>query len=114
MSTTELTLPITGMTCASCVRRVEKALKKVDGVAEVTVNLATEQARVVSATSVSRDALQAAVEKAGYGVGEPTSESVDQPPDGLRLKWMVSLAIGLIMMAVGLLSLDVPAWLLLI
>ena len=38
-----LTLPVEGMTCASCVMRVEKALKKVEGIGEVNVNLATEK-----------------------------------------------------------------------
>ena len=42
-----LALEVTGMTCASCVRRIEKALGRVDGVAEANVNLATEQAHVV-------------------------------------------------------------------
>ena len=37
------TVPVEGMTCASCVARVEKALKKVDGVQEANVNLATEK-----------------------------------------------------------------------
>jgi P-type Cu+ transporter len=45
-ATTEARLPITGMTCASCVRRVEKALEKVDGVTRASVNLATERATV--------------------------------------------------------------------
>ncbi len=44
---TEVTFPVTGMTCASCVRRIEKRLGKVDGVQDVNVNLATEKARVV-------------------------------------------------------------------
>ena len=44
---TEVTFPVTGMTCASCVRRIEKALGRVDGVAEANVNLATEKAHVV-------------------------------------------------------------------
>ncbi len=39
-------IPVEGMTCASCVRRVEKALGKVEGVFESSVNLATEKARV--------------------------------------------------------------------
>ena len=39
-------IPVTGMTCASCVRRVEKALDKVDGIEEASVNLATEKVRV--------------------------------------------------------------------
>ena len=46
------TLEIEGMTCASCVGRVEKALKKVEGVAEVAVNLATEKAVIQSDVAV--------------------------------------------------------------
>ena len=42
MNTTTLTLPVEGMTCASCVGRVEKALAKVPGVSKATVNLATD------------------------------------------------------------------------
>ena len=46
-STTEVILPVEGMTCASCVRRVEKSLGRLEGVAEADVNLATEKATVV-------------------------------------------------------------------
>jgi len=60
----EVALAIEGMTCASCVRRVERSLAKVDGVAEVSVNLATEQALVHG--SAPAPALLAAVERAGY------------------------------------------------
>ena len=63
---------IEGMTCASCVARVEKALKKVDGVAEASVNLATETASVEAAAGVTLEALTAAVTRAGYDV--PTRE----------------------------------------
>jgi copper ion binding protein len=67
----EVTFPVTGMTCASCVRRIEKALTRVDGVQEASVNLATEKARVVyDPAAVTFDAMQAAVQKAGYGVGD--------------------------------------------
>lgn len=59
-------LSIEGMTCASCVARVEKALKKVDGVQEATVNLATEQAWVQADASVNVEDLIRAVKKAGY------------------------------------------------
>ena len=61
-------LQIAGMTCASCVLRVEKSLKSVPGVLGVSVNLATEQAFVDAAPSVSAEALAAAVRKAGYDV----------------------------------------------
>ncbi|MCA0326251.1 MAG: heavy metal translocating P-type ATPase, partial [Proteobacteria bacterium] len=61
-------LQIGGMTCASCVMRVEKALKKVTGVTEATVNLATEQAQVQAGATVTADALATAVRQAGYEV----------------------------------------------
>jgi Cu+-exporting ATPase len=69
--TTEVTFPVTGMTCASCVRRIERRLGKVEGVQDASVNLATEKARVVyDPATVTVGDLVAAVEKAGYGVGE--------------------------------------------
>ncbi|HEY3117453.1 MAG TPA: heavy metal-associated domain-containing protein, partial [Chloroflexota bacterium] len=65
----ELVVPVTGMTCASCVRHVEKALKRVDGVANVTVNLATEKATVAFDPGMATlPALKASVERAGYGL----------------------------------------------
>ncbi|MDQ3638487.1 MAG: heavy metal translocating P-type ATPase, partial [Actinomycetota bacterium] len=67
--TQETGFGVTGMTCASCVGRVEKALKKVPGVLEADVNLATERANVrYLAGEVGRRGLEGAVEGAGYGV----------------------------------------------
>jgi P-type Cu+ transporter len=63
-------LRIEGMSCASCVGRVEKALKAVPGVDQVSVNLATETARVESAVALDFDALRQAVEQAGYQVAQ--------------------------------------------
>ena len=60
-------VPVTGMTCAACVRRVEKALSKVDGVSEASVNLATETATVEHGPEVGIGDLVSAVERAGYG-----------------------------------------------
>ena len=59
-------LAIEGMTCASCVSRVEKALAKVPGVIDAAVNLATGRATLRSAGGVDADALVAAVSEAGY------------------------------------------------
>src|SRR5262249_59307752 len=65
----EVVLPIEGMTCASCVRRVERAIGKVPGVESVAVNLATEKAAVTLAPGAAmRDDLTRAVEAGGHAV----------------------------------------------
>ena len=71
-----ITLPIIGMTCASCAGRVEKALQKVAGVGTATVNLATEAATVTftaGAAAVPAATLTTAVEQAGYNVPTDTA-----------------------------------------
>ncbi|MHB0734204.1 copper ion binding protein, partial [Roseomonas mucosa] len=69
-----LSLPIEGMTCASCVGRVERALAKVPGVTQATVNLATERADLRFAGQADLPAVLAAVDRAGYAVPEETTE----------------------------------------
>jgi P-type Cu+ transporter len=65
------TLPVAGMTCASCVGRVERALRKVPGVVEASVNLAAQTASVECLPGVASMAdVRAAVEGAGYSVPE--------------------------------------------
>jgi Cu+-exporting ATPase len=66
MTPRALALDIEGMTCASCVNRIERYLRKVEGVEDATVNLATERATVVAGPEVGVDAIIAAVEEAGY------------------------------------------------
>lgn len=73
-----LTLPVEGMTCASCVARVEKTLKKVNGVNSAIVNLATEKVTFSydeNTTDISK--LTAVVEDAGYKLIAPKSVSTD-------------------------------------
>ena len=65
----EIRVPIAGMSCASCVARVEKALLAVPGVTAASVNLATEVATLQAPPSVTTNAIQEAVTKAGYEVG---------------------------------------------
>ncbi|HEL3751274.1 TPA: cadmium-translocating P-type ATPase [Stenotrophomonas maltophilia] len=69
-----ISLPIEGMTCASCVGRVEAALAKVEGVGSVSVNLATERADIRPSGPVDRAALIQAVHKVGYEVAATTVE----------------------------------------
>lgn len=124
-----LTFDIEGMTCASCVRRVERALGQVEGVAEAGVNLATERARVIPQAGVTIDpaALAKVVEDAGYHAREvkpQTSINVDlvsteEAEDtartkardrelaGMKRKSLVSLAVGFVMMVLMYVSLPI-------
>src|SRR3954452_13405723 len=75
------TLEIGGMTCASCVGRVEKALRKLDGVAAAEVNLATEVATVrFDPEQVGLDELTAAVSRAGYTARPGRETQKPSPP----------------------------------
>ena len=75
MSIQQIDLPIMGMTCAGCVRSVERALSRTEGVAEVNVNLATERAQVrFDPEKVKVDEMIARVASAGYGVAQATIE----------------------------------------
>lgn len=105
------TLDIGGMTCASCVSRVEKALGRVDGVGEASVNLANETATVrFEPGSVRIEDLVGAVARAGYtgtprplptaAAAEPVATEGDDDPKGgadpelsrLKRRWIVALA----------------------
>ena len=84
-------LLITGMTCSACSAHVEKALKKVPGVSEVSVSLMTNSASVTCDESAADSALIAAVEKAGYGVSLPSEgkgETAPKPDGGGELREM--------------------------
>jgi Cu+-exporting ATPase len=98
------TLFIGGMTCAACSARVERALRKLEGIESATVNLATEKATVVFDPRALRlSSIKEAVEKAGYTVLEPPKTgTVDE--DKLRkekeiktltIKFIVASSLGL-------------------
>ncbi len=111
----ELDIPVIGMTCASCVNRIERYLNKADGVTEATVNLATERATVrFDAAVINRTAIVNTIRDAGYDVREATSatrEHGDGHADEQRRLLEQALAatgIGLAMMAVMLWPGGVP------
>jgi len=95
---TTFDLPISGMTCASCAGRVERALGKVPGVQRVTVNLANERAHVEVLGQMDPGVLIAAVDKAGYTATLPQSETATDADQSRRLhreRWALLLAIAL-------------------
>ncbi|TFY85681.1 Cu(2+)-exporting ATPase [Pseudomonas kairouanensis] len=95
---TTFDLPISGMTCASCAGRVERALGKVPGVHSVSVNLANERAHVEVLGQIDPSVLIAAVDKAGYTATLPQSETATDASQAQRLhreRWSLLLAIGL-------------------
>ena len=125
----ELDLTITGMTCASCVARVEKKLNKLDGV-DAVVNLATERAHVTLTAPVPVEDLIAAVDKAGYGATvyhapgtsgdstdstDPSEHDTSAPVEGriadLRRRLTVAAVLGVPVMALSMITaLQFPGW----
>ncbi|HXU24337.1 MAG TPA: heavy metal translocating P-type ATPase, partial [Tepidiformaceae bacterium] len=104
-----VTLDISGMTCASCVRRVERALSKVEGVETASVNFAAETARVTLAQPVELERLLTAVEKAGYSAAEsrPASDRTAERAGHARktlitLLFGAALAIPTVVIAMGM------------
>ena len=125
--TAQETLPILGMTCASCVSRVERALRKPPGVLKADVNLATEKATVTYIPGqASRDDLVAAVKAAGYNViEEPAAGAADATASAgeaaraaayraLKIKVVAGFALSIVIFA-GTMQPDwfpfLPAWL---
>jgi Cu+-exporting ATPase len=107
----ELRFAVRGMTCASCVARVEKALKKVPGVLDASVNLATEQASVRGA-ALDADAITAAVAQAGYEAAPVETGQPRPAPEarGLPSWWPVAAAAILSLPLV--LHMAAPGWML--
>ena len=115
-TTTELTLSIDGMTCASCVNRIERFLGKTPGVETATVNLATETATIrYQPDRADRAALVGAIEAAGYDVRtRPTPADSAAPPslaaelatDDLErarsARWLLMRALASIAVAAGI------------
>ncbi|CAN5721855.1 hypothetical protein BH20ACT1_BH20ACT1_01550 [soil metagenome] len=119
-----LELPIEGMTCASCARRIEKRLNKVDGVA-ASVNYATERASVdFDPALIDVDGLAAVVAETGYQAVVPAPAGTAAEPEGdepdptasLRRRLIVSAALSLPVLALSMipaLQFDFWPWLVL-
>ena len=111
---TELSLPVLGMTCASCVSRIERFLARADGVADAVVNLATERATVrFDPARIGRQGIVAAIEAAGYDVapaavtGETATDDAaqlvrDQERGALLRDALLATGTGLAMMVAAL------------
>jgi len=112
-------LGVQGMTCANCVGRVERALKKVDGVIGATVNLATERASIeYLPASVSPGQLKAAIRQAGYEVLEAQAgvsredqerEARAQEVAHLRRQVLFSAVFALPLLLIAMVPMLVPA-----
>jgi Cu+-exporting ATPase len=106
-----ITLPVEGMTCASCVARVEKSLTHLAGVQNAAVNLATEKATVKFDPSlVKPEQMAKAVEVAGYKLILPSASDASIPSDGsdgylkLKREFIFSAALTLPVMVLSMIS----------
>jgi Cu+-exporting ATPase len=105
MSAKQVTLPIQGMTCASCVTHVAQGLEKVPGVAEVQVNLATEKATIAFDNGpVPLTTLVQAVQETGYDVA---TEKVSLPIGGMTCASCVAHVEGALAEIPGVVSVNV-------
>jgi Cu+-exporting ATPase len=105
MSAKQVTMPIQGMTCASCVNHVAQGLEKVPGVAKVQVNLATEKATVTFDDGpVPLTTLVQAVQETGYDVA---TEKVSLPIGGMTCASCVAHVEGALAQVPGVLSVNV-------
>ena len=101
--------PVAGMTCASCVARVEEALKSVPGVVSVAVNLASEKATVEYLDTLEVADLRRAVKDAGYDLGEETETLEDvtatsqRESNKLRDRFILAITLGVIIMVLSFL-----------
>ncbi len=94
---------VTGMTCATCSRIVERSLQKIDGVDFAAVNLATETAFVALEKDVPQKTLEEAIVKAGYGFSYEAPEDLDRrryanARRNLLLSWAVGLPLAILML----------------
>ncbi len=108
-TTKDLTLPITGMTCANCVSTVERTLKKLDGVSFASVNLASERASVsYDPERVNQGALIERVRRAGYdvalGEAELNLRRLADSNDAARLETTLLEQTGVVEVSVNLAS----------
>ncbi len=86
IKTEKISVPVEGMTCASCVARVEKSIAKVDGVSDVVVNLATEKATFnIDKSQVKLNEIKKMVEDAGYKIALPKDNSTTMEDDDAQL-----------------------------
>ena len=119
LASTDIDLLVAGMTCASCVGRVEKALLKVPGVLAASVNLATESARIAVTGDADAGVLIAAIDKAGYAATLPAASRVSAPAavpnrDGMKVAFAAVLAFPLMLPMLlewGGIHLMLPGWL---
>ena len=96
----KISVPVSGMTCAVCARRVEKALSGMAGVGAASVNFATEKATVeYDPASVGLDELVGAVEDAGYGVVREEEEAPEEEYRRLRGDFLVAAVLTALILA---------------
>ncbi|MDO5094238.1 MAG: heavy metal translocating P-type ATPase [Propionibacteriaceae bacterium] len=101
----EISLDLTGMTCASCANRIQKKLNKVDGV-EAIVNYATERATIRAPKGTTAEQLIEVVAAAGYGARPTSVEAPEERADVLLPRVQLAFALAIPVIAVSM----VPAW----
>ncbi|PNR99364.1 ATPase P [Petrotoga miotherma DSM 10691] len=104
----KVSFSVQGMTCATCVKNVERALKKLDGVKYVSVNLATEKAVLISQEAIPMNKIKKAVSDVGYKVSEeiPTEDLIEKRFKESRKDMYISVGITIPLMILMILNMS--------
>ncbi|MDI3472813.1 MAG: P-type Cu+ transporter [Thermotogaceae bacterium] len=99
----KMSFSVTGMTCATCVKTVEKALSRLEGVKFAAVNLATSTGFIIAEKEIPFEVVKKAVEEVGYGVSEESPQEIEEKryretKKSLILGWLGTLPIAVLML----------------
>ncbi|MFH2028099.1 MAG: heavy metal translocating P-type ATPase [Nanoarchaeota archaeon] len=101
----KIILQINGMTCASCVKTVEKALRKAEGISEANINFATEKANITyNSDKTNKKEIIRIIEDSGYGANDLEDKKIDEDIKNLQIaskkmwfSWLFTILIMIIM-----------------
>lgn len=99
----KISFSVTGMTCATCAKTVERALAKLEGVKFAAVNLATSTGFIIAEKEIPLEAVKKAVEEVGYGISEESPQEIEEKrykatKKSLILSWLGTVPIALLML----------------
>jgi len=110
----KMSFSVTGMTCATCAKTVEKALSKIEGVKFAAVNLATSTGFIVAEKKIPLEVVQKTVEEVGYGISIESPQTLEEmrykeAKKNLLLSWIGTIPLAIFML-INMLAFKIPGF----